>query len=77
MREIVDLKEKISELEGQREADHELISGLRERLQQLEVELSDYKEIAEQTCNVSPPRLCSNESPPYGIQLLGVSYDPH
>ena len=57
MREIVDLKEKISDLEGQREADHELISGLRERLQQLEAELSDYKEIAEQTCNVSHP-LC-------------------
>ena len=57
MREIIELKEKISELEGQREADHELITGLRERLQQLEVELSDYKEIAEQTCNVSDP-LC-------------------
>lgn len=53
MREIVDLKEKIAELEGQREADHTLMVGLRSRLQQLEAELGDYKEIAEQTCNVS------------------------
>ena len=53
MREIVELKERISELEGQREADRSLMAGLRERLQQMETELNDYKEIAEQTCNVS------------------------
>lgn len=53
MREIVELKEKISELEGQREADRELMGRLRDRLQQMETELNDYKEIAEQTCNVS------------------------
>lgn len=52
MREIVELKERISELEGQKNADHELMVGLRERLQQMETELSDYKDIAEQTCNV-------------------------
>jgi len=52
MREIVDLKEKVSELEGQRQADQELLAGLRERLLQMEAELNDYKEIAEQTCNV-------------------------
>ncbi len=52
MREIVDLKEKIRELEDQRTADHTLMSGLRTRLEQLEAELNDYKEIAEQTCNV-------------------------
>ena len=51
MREVVELKEKIIELEGQRDADHELMTGLRERLQMLESELGDYKEIAEQTCN--------------------------
>jgi len=51
MREIVDLKEKVSELEGQRQADQELLAGLRERLLQMEAELNDYKEIAEQTCN--------------------------
>lgn len=53
MRELVDLKEKISELEGQRKADHLLLAGLRERLARTEAELNDYKEIAEQTCNVS------------------------
>ena len=53
MREIVELKEKISELQSQRDADRELMAGLRERLQQRETELNDYKEIAEQTCNVS------------------------
>ena len=53
MREIVDLKERIAELESQCDADHTLMAGLRSRLQQLEAELSDYKEIAEQTCNVS------------------------
>ncbi len=52
MREIVDLKERITELEGQCEADHTLMAGLRSRIQQLEAELGDYKEIAEQTCNV-------------------------
>lgn len=52
MREIVDLKARIVELEGQREADYTLMAGLRSRLQQLEAELDDYKEIAEQTCNV-------------------------
>lgn len=51
MREIVELKEKISELQSQREADRELMAGLRDRLQQMETELNDYKEIAEQTCN--------------------------
>ena len=53
MREIVELKEKISELQDQRDADRELMAGLRDRLQQMETELNDYKEIAEQTCNVS------------------------
>ena len=53
MREIVELKEKISELHAQRDADRELMAGLRDRLQQMETELNDYKEIAEQTCNVS------------------------
>lgn len=53
MREIVDLKEHITELEEQREADHTLMGRLRNRLEQLEAELNDYKEIAEQTCNVS------------------------
>ena len=52
MREIVELKERITELEGQRDADRLLMAGLRERLQQMETELNDYKEIAEQTCNV-------------------------
>ena len=58
MREIVDLKEKIAELEGQREADHTLMVGLRSRLQQVEAELGDYKEIAEQTCNVRVVLFC-------------------
>ena len=53
MREIVELKEKISELQAQRDADRALMAGLREKLQQMETELGDYKEIAEQTCNVS------------------------
>lgn len=53
MREIVELKEKISVLEGQRSADQQLLAGARERCAQLEAELRDYKEIAEQTCNVS------------------------
>jgi hypothetical protein len=52
MREIVELKERIANLEGQIQADHTLMAGLRSRLQQLEAELNDYKEIAEQTCNV-------------------------
>ena len=52
MREIVELKERIANLEGQINADHTLMAGLRTRLQQLEAELNDYKEIAEQTCNV-------------------------
>lgn len=52
MREIVDLKERIAELEAQSEADHTLMGALRNRLQQIEAELGDYKEIAEQTCNV-------------------------
>ena len=43
MREIVDLK-------AQRD-------GLLSRLEQLEAELNDYKDIAEQTCNVSLYRL--------------------
>ena len=58
MREIVELKEKISDLQSQRDADRELMAGLRERLQQMETELSDYKEIAEQTCNVSQCQQC-------------------
>ncbi len=53
MREIVELKEKMTLLEGQRSADAELLRGVRERCAQLEAELRDYKEIAEQTCNVS------------------------
>ena len=53
MREIVELKEKISELQAQRDADRALMAGLREKLLQMETELGDYKEIAEQTCNVS------------------------
>ena len=53
MREIVDLKARITELEGQVQADQELIGGLRERQMQLEAEIAEYKEIAEQTCNVS------------------------
>ena len=52
MREIVELKEEIRSLKEQIEADHTLMSGLRSRLQQLEAELNDYKEIAEQTCSV-------------------------
>ncbi|KAL5477182.1 hypothetical protein EMCRGX_G023936 [Ephydatia muelleri] len=51
MREVIDLKEKISDLEGQHRADEELMTGLRERVQQLEMELADYKDIAEQTCS--------------------------
>ena len=58
MREIVELKEKISDLQSQRDADRELMAGLRERLQQMETELSDYTEIAEQTCNVSQCQQC-------------------
>ncbi len=57
MREIVELKEKVSLLEGQRSADTELLRGVRERCAQLEAELKDYKEIAEQTCNVSTHRV--------------------
>ncbi len=56
MREIVELKEKISLLEEQLGADRELLAGTRERCAQLEAELRDYKEIAEQTCNVSKGR---------------------
>ena len=53
MREVIELKEKISDLEGQHRADDDLMTGLRERVQQLEMELADYKDIAEQTCSVS------------------------
>ena len=53
MREVIDLKERISDLEGQHRADEELMASLRERVQQLEMELADYKDIAEQTCSVS------------------------
>ena len=53
MREVVELRERIANLEGQIEADHTLMAGLRSRLQELEAELNDYKDIAEQTCNVS------------------------
>ena len=52
MREIVELKDKIRELESQRDADRELMAGLRLRLEQMDTELNDYKDIAEQTCNV-------------------------
>ncbi len=52
MREIVELKAEIRSLKEQIDADHTLMAGLRSRLQQLEAELNDYKEIAEQTCNV-------------------------
>lgn len=62
MREIVDLKEHITELEEQREADHTLMGRLRNRLEQLEAELNDYKEIAEQTCNVSGWNILQNFS---------------
>jgi huntingtin interacting protein 1 len=51
MREVVELKAKISELEEQRRADQELIAGLRERQMRLEAEIQEYKDIAEQTCN--------------------------
>ena len=63
MREIVDLKEKITELEGQRSADNELMRGLRDRLARLEAELNDYKDIAEQTCNVSIVKSLSSLQP--------------
>ena len=53
MRELIDLKEKVGELEGQHRADEELMVGMRERVQQLEMELADFKDIAEQTCSVS------------------------
>lgn len=52
MRDIVELKEELRQMKEQRDADHTLMTALRNRLQQLEAELSDYKEIAEQTCNV-------------------------
>ena len=52
MHEIVELKAKISELEEQGQADQELMGALRERQMQLEAEIQEYKEIAEQTCNV-------------------------
>lgn len=51
MREIVELKATISELEEQIQADQELLGALRERQMQLEAELQEYKDIAEQTCN--------------------------
>ena len=53
MREVVELKARVSELEEQGWADQELIGKLRERQMQLEAEIDEYKEIAEQTCNVS------------------------
>ena len=53
MREVVELKARISELEEQGWADQELIGKLRERQMQLDAEIDEYKEIAEQTCNVS------------------------
>ena len=52
MREIVELKAKIRELQEQGMADMELMGGLRERQMHLEAEIQEYKEIAEQTCNV-------------------------
>ena len=57
MREVVELKEKIRELEEQEMANQELIGRLRERQMQLEAEIQEYKEIAEQTCNVCLPQL--------------------
>lgn len=59
MREIVELKARISELEEQNQADQELIGALRERQMQLEAEIQEYKEIAEQTCNVSDSKTIS------------------
>jgi huntingtin interacting protein 1 len=51
MREVVELKERLRELEEQEMANQQLIGGLRERQMQLEAEIQEYKEIAEQTCN--------------------------
>ena len=52
MREVVELKERLRELEEQEMANQELIGRLRERQMHLEAEIQEYKEIAEQTCNV-------------------------
>ena len=52
MREIVELKEKVRELEERNRADQALMAALRERQMQLEAEIQEYKDIAEQTCNV-------------------------
>ena len=52
MREVVELKERVRELEEQEMANQELIGRLRERQMHLEAEIQEYKEIAEQTCNV-------------------------
>ena len=72
MREIVDLKDRIAELTSQREADHTLMASLRSRLEQLEAELCDYKEIAEQTCNV-----CEWEGKREGGREGGVTSQQH
>ena len=54
----MDLKNRVSELEDQTRADQVLIGNLRERNMQLEAEIQEYKEIAEQTCNVSCVCVC-------------------
>ena len=53
MREVVDLKERIQDLEGQVQANFELISSLRQQLEQKTREIEDYKEVAEQATSVS------------------------
>ena len=53
MREVVELKAKISELEKQCQTDQELITRLRDKQVQLETEIQELKSIAEQICNVS------------------------
>ena len=50
MREVVELRKWISELE---EVDQELIARLHERQTQLEAEIQKHKDIIDQTCNVS------------------------
>ena len=55
MREVVELKKWISELE---EVDQELIARLRERQTQLEAEIQKHKDITDQTHNVSWQGCC-------------------
>ena len=49
----MDLKERIQDLEGQVQANFELISSLRQQLEQKTREIEDYKEVAEQATSVS------------------------